>query len=120
MSEDRDRNFPLLAEYLKHLALERGLASNTCKAYAADLQAYMRHLDAKDPLKATPQSLTDYLWKLKSEKKLKASSIFRAMEALRSFYRFQISEEKISEDPTQNFQSPRLPERLPRYLNQRE
>ena len=42
------------------------------------------------------------------------------MEALRSFYRFQVGEDRLAEDPTRNFQSPRLPARLPKYLNQRE
>lgn len=120
MAEDQGRDAPLLSEYLRHLSLERGLSLNTAKAYASDLRTFFKHLGEKDPLKVAPQDLTDYLWKLRSSRKLKPSSVFRAMEALRSFYRFQISEEKIADDPTQNFQSPRLPERLPRYLNQRE
>jgi integrase/recombinase XerD len=120
MAEDESRDSPLLSEYLRHLSLERGLAPNTCKAYAADLRAFFKHLGGKDPLKVTPQNLTDYSWELRSKQKLKPASTFRAMEALRSFYRFQVSEERLQEDPTQNFQSPHLPERLPHYLNQRE
>lgn len=117
---DSSRDHPLLAEYLKHLSLERGLSSNTCKSYESDLRAYFASLAGTDALKATPDSLTRYLWKLRQEKKLKPTSVFRAMEALRSFYRFQLGEERIADDPTRNFQSPRLPERLPKHLNQRE
>lgn len=120
MAGDESRDSALLSEHLRHLSLERGLALNTCKAYAADIRAFFKYLGGKEPLKATPQDLTDYLWKLRSERKLKPSSTFRALEALRSFYRFQVSEERLQEDPTQNFQSPHLPERLPLYLNQRE
>src|SRR5262245_20314558 len=118
--EDKTRENPLLSEYLKHLSLERGLSPNTCMAYEADLRAYFKHLGGLDPLQATSESIARYLWKLRSEKKLKAASVFRAMEALRSFYRFQTSEERLTEDPTENFKSPHLPERLPQYLNQRE
>ena len=114
------RNSPLLSEYLRHLSLERGLAPNTCRAYAADLRAFFKSLGNQDPLRVTPETLSGYFWKLRSEQRLKPSSVFRAMEALRSFYRFQVSEERLSEDPTRNFQSPRLPERLPQVLNQRE
>lgn len=120
MDDDKSPEHPLLSEYLRHLALERGLSPNTCKSYESDLRAYFAHLAGEDPLKATPDSLTKYLWKLRSEKKLKPTSVFRAMEALRSFYRFELGEDRIAEDPTRNFQSPRLPERLPKHLNQRE
>lgn len=106
----------LLGEFVKHLSLERGLAHNTCLAYASDLQDYLKWAGRRDPLKATVRTLEDYLWNLKSERKLKAVSIFRKMEALRAFYRFQASEERVAEDPTRNFKAPHLPERLPKFL----
>ena len=106
----------LLGEFIKHLSLERGLAHNTCLAYASDLQDYLKWVGRRDPLRATARTLEDYLWHLKSERKLKAASIFRKMEALRAFYRFQASEERVAEDPTRNFKAPHLPERLPKFL----
>ncbi|MBI3548767.1 MAG: tyrosine recombinase [Elusimicrobia bacterium] len=114
------RHVPLLDEFVRHLSLERGLSPNTHKAYGSDLRAYFAWLKERDPLKATPKELSDYLWELKSTKKLKPASLFRAMESLRAFYRFQVAEEKIEEDPTRHFKSPRLPRRLPKFLTQRE
>jgi integrase/recombinase XerD len=107
---------PLLGEFVKHLSLERGLSRNTCLAYGADAAEYLAWLGARDPLKTDSRVLEDFLWHLKSEKSLKAVSIFRKMEALRAFYRFQASEERIAEDPTRGFRSPHLPERLPKFL----
>jgi integrase/recombinase XerD len=107
---------PFLSEFAKHLALERGLAHNTCLAYASDLADYLKWLDGKNPLQADARLLEDFLWYLKSERKLKAASIFRKMEALRAFYKFQAAEERIGEDPTRNFKAPHLPERLPKFL----
>jgi len=107
---------PLLGEFAKHLALERGLAHNTCLAYAADTAAYLRWLGRRDPNRADAHVLEDYVWYLKSERKLKAVSIFRKMEALRAFYRLQAAEERIAQDPTRNFKTPHLPERLPKFL----
>jgi integrase/recombinase XerD len=112
-----DQEFPLLVEFIKHLSLERGLSRNTCQAYASDLQAFFVWLGAKDPLKVSSQILSDYLWYLKSKKELKSSSIFRKMESLRAFYRFQTVEERIIQDPTQTFPSPHIPERLPQHLS---
>ncbi|MFH2201726.1 MAG: tyrosine recombinase [Elusimicrobiota bacterium] len=108
---------PLLGEFAKYLALERGLAHNTCAAYAADTAGYLRWLGRRDPNRADARLLEDYVWHLKSDCKLKAVSIFRKMEALRAFYRFQVAEERISEDPTRGFKAPHLPERLPKFLS---
>lgn len=107
---------PLHGEFLKHLSLERGLAHNTCLAYAADLSDYLKWLGRRDPLAADRRAVEDYLWSLKTRKKLKAASIFRRLEALRAFYRFQAAEERIDEDPTSGLRAPRLPERLPEFL----
>ncbi|MFH1725153.1 MAG: tyrosine recombinase [Elusimicrobiota bacterium] len=106
----------LLEEFVRHLSLERGLAHNTCLAYASDLGEFLKWLRRRDPLRVSPALLDDYLWHLKSEKHLKPTSIFRKMEALRAFYRFQAAEERVAEDPTRNFKSPHLPERLPKFL----
>jgi len=107
---------PLVGEFIQHLSLERGLSPNTCKAYEADLKAYFSFLGAKNPLKAAPADLSEYLWRLKSKQNLSPRSVFRAMEALRAFYRFQVAEERLQDDPTRHFRSPHLPKRLPRYL----
>lgn len=106
-----------LEEFVRHLSLERGLARNTCLAYASDLRQYLAWLAGRDPLRADQRLLADYLWHLKSAKDLKASSLFRKMEALRAFYRFQAAEERIPEDPTESFAAPHLPERLPKTLS---
>jgi integrase/recombinase XerD len=89
-------------------------------AYASDFSDYLRWLGKKNPLKADARLLEDFLWYLKSERKLKAASIFRKMEALRAFYKFQAAEEQIAEDPTMNFKAPHLPERLPKFLTLEE
>ncbi|MFC1679406.1 tyrosine recombinase [Elusimicrobiota bacterium] len=106
----------LLEEFIKHLSLERGLSQNTCLAYASDLSGFLGWLRRRNPLKADPKLLDEYLWFLSDKQGLKASSVFRKMEALRAFYRFQAAEDRIKDDPTRNFRSPHLPERLPKFL----
>ena len=110
---------PVFEEYLKFLTLEKGLALNTCRAYASDLAQFFKSLKARrrDPLAVSYQELADYLWELKSEKGLAPASLFRKMEALKSFYAFQAAERRVSESPAEPFRSPRLPQRLPRYLS---
>ncbi|OGR59500.1 MAG: hypothetical protein A2X36_09055 [Elusimicrobia bacterium GWA2_69_24] len=106
----------LVEEFVKHLSLERGLSPNTCLAYGSDLAHFTAWLKARDPLGVDPALLDDYLWHLKQDRSLREVSIFRKMEALRAFYRFQAAEERIPQDPTRNFHSPHLPRRLPDFL----
>lgn len=106
----------LLEEFVKHLSLERGLSQNTCLAYGSDLSGFLKWLGRRNPLKADPALLDEYLWYLSSERGLGAASVFRKMEALRAFYRFQAAEDRVRDDPTRNFRSPHLPERLPKFL----
>ncbi|TBR20709.1 tyrosine recombinase XerD [bacterium] len=110
----------LLSEFNRHLALERGLAKNTVAAYLSDLRHFLAWLGARDALKADPALLDDYLWHAKSEGGLSPASLFRRMESLRSFYRFQAAEERIALDPTRDFRAPRLPQRLPDVLSEDE
>ncbi len=51
---------------------------------------------------------------------MKPSSLFRKMEAVKAFYRFLLLEGRIARDPTRNFKSPRLPERIPRFIEKSE
>jgi integrase/recombinase XerD len=111
----------LLEEYLRHIAFERGLSRNTCGAYASDLRQFFAYLEkaAIAPLEASPDNISQYLWLLKS-RGLQASSLFRKMEAIKSFYAFQEAEARITESPAKSFRSPRLPQRLPRFLSHDE
>jgi integrase/recombinase XerD len=111
-----------LEEYLRYITVERGLARNTCLAYASDLEQFLARMikQGQDPLKASRQDLEDYLWELKTDKELQASSIFRKIEALRSFYAFQAAEQRIPASPAEELRSLRRPSRLPEFLTAAE
>ncbi|MBI5211522.1 MAG: site-specific tyrosine recombinase XerD [Elusimicrobia bacterium] len=116
-----DQRGGLPEEYLKHLALERGLARNTVSSYASDLKQWLGYLErgGVDPLAATRDHVADYLWKLKSDG-LSAASMFRKTEALKSFYAFLAAEGRVGASPLATFRSPKLQERLPKCLSEEE
>lgn len=111
---------PLLEEFLKHLRAERGLAVNTVLSYGADLRNFLGHLSRAglDPLKISHSDITDYLWHRRRD--LKPASLFRLGQSIRQFYRFLVREERLSEDPSALLGSPKVPQRLPRYLTVQE
>jgi integrase/recombinase XerD len=106
-----------LESFLRHLRVERGVSPRTLISYKADLNAYLLacHRAGRDPLKAVRDDLTDYLWQRKAAG-VQPTSLARYIASLRAFYRFLVSEEKVSKDPAALLQTPRKPERLPRYL----
>ena len=113
---------PLAADFSRHLGMERGLAKNTCLAYAGDTDAFLVYCEARktDPALAEAPFLEAYLWSLKKEKGLGPASIYRKTEALRSFYRYLRLEGKAAKDPTANFRAPKLPRKVPRFLDKRD
>jgi len=97
--------------------MERGLSHHTGLAYGSDVADFLRWRGNKDPLRSSPADLDDYLAVLRDERGLAPRSVFRKMEALRAFFRFQASEGRIESDPTEDFRSPRLPSKLPDSLS---
>lgn len=113
---------PLAADFSRYLGMERGLAKNTCQAYSGDVEHFLAHCEARksDPVLAEPTFIENYLWTLKKERGLGPASIFRKTEALRAFYRYLRLEGKAQKDPTANFRAPKLPRKIPRFLDRRD
>lgn len=109
----------LIEEYARHLVLERAVSPNTSQAYLADVRAFLLHVEGRDPLKVQTKEIESYLWGLRS-KGLSPATLSRKIRSLRSFYRFQAAEDRVTDDPTRRLKSPRLPERLPQVLRENE
>ncbi len=110
---------PWLEEYSRYIRLERGLSPNTVEAYLSDLRQFAAHLKKAGIAfeKIDSRALENYFWKLKTEKNLSAASLFRKMEAIKSFYVFLVSDKKIEKSPAASFRSPKMPQRLPKTLS---
>lgn len=110
-----------LEKYLRHLSVERGLSKNTLNAYRADLENYEAFLESvgDDFVSAATGAVSDYAVKL-STKGLKASSITRALAAIRGLHRFMVLEGIRPDDPTIKIRPPKLPFRLPKALSKEQ
>jgi integrase/recombinase XerD len=108
---------PLLEEFTRYLSLERGLSPRTVSAYASDAGRFLawaakRKIEPRDAGKAV---LDDFLWDEKT-RGLAPSSLFREVEALKSFFAYQAIEGRLPENPAENLKGPRTPKRLPKFL----
>lgn len=106
-------------EYLSWLAVERGRARNTLVSYRRDLHGWEEwgRENQVAPLAAGPDDLERYLSSLRAGGRNPAS-MARTITALRGLYRFLVEEGTLATDPTVDLASPRLPQRLPKALDE--
>lgn len=108
--------------FLDHIALERGLSSNTRKAYADDLRQLLEYLESRhaDSLDlVTREMILDHLLRLK-QTGLSTSSISRHLVAIKVFFRFLAQEGILQRNVTDTMDSPVLWKILPEFLSEAE
>jgi len=112
----------LLDEFIYHLAVERGLAENTLVSYRLDLNGYIAFCRkcGLSSLKQTDRNIImSYLFQLQMEG-CSPATISRRLAAVRSFYRYLVSEDILFKDPASSLEFPKLSQKLPRVLTVQE
>jgi len=117
MSTDID----IIEGFLDALWSERGLSNNTLAAYGRDLKTFSVWLVTKNSslLLANNSLLLDYIAQ-RINKGSKTTSVARVISTFRRFYRYQLREKVIYEDPTALIELPKLGKPLPNTLSETE
>ncbi len=112
-----------LRGYLDHLAIERGLATNTLSSYRRDLDRYGTHLAvrARTSLsEVTQDDVAGFLAALRTGDEghppLSAASAARAVVAVRGLHRFAVREGWVIDDVAAAVRPPAPPRRLPKAI----
>ena len=121
MSEAAPAIAILVDRYLRHLAIERGLAANTLAAYRRDLDGYASFLagnGVETPEGVEPAHVAAYARHLGSrpEGALVASSMARMLSSVRGFHRFLLGEGLVPTDVASDTKPPKLGSRLPKAI----
>jgi integrase/recombinase XerD len=111
----------VMASFLMHVRVEKGLSANTISAYKRDLQKFNEFARKR---KLTLESvsrddLVDFLAGLYRQK-LESRTVARQLVTLRNFFRFAQIQDLIPEDPSINLESPKIRRNLPGYLRLEE
>ncbi|QAY74275.1 site-specific tyrosine recombinase XerD [Agromyces protaetiae] len=107
--------------YLRHLAVERGLARNTLVSYTRDLAMYREWLefhgiaDASSATEADLSAFTRYL-STDREPPLGVSSVARVLSSVRGLHRFLLDEGRVEADVSRELRPPKRPARLPKAI----
>ncbi len=113
--------------YLEHLAVERGLSSNTLAAYRRDLERYAAFLAGERvvrPEQVRPEQVSGFLAAIRTGQDgraaLTASSAARTVVAVRGFHRFLVLDGVVAADPAGEVRPPPAPRRLPKAIGVHE
>jgi integrase/recombinase XerD len=112
-----------VSRYLDHLAVERGLADHTLRAYRRDLARYAEAMAVQGRAslgEITTEDVAAFLAGLREggeeRQPLAASSAARAVVAVRGLHAFAAAEGLAGSDPARPVRPPTPPRRLPRAI----
>lgn len=108
--------------FIDHLWMERGLSDNTLNAYRTDLQGLARWLSASSGttlLAADRRQLLAYL-AVRVKEGARPRTTARLISSMKRFYQYWVGEKKLSDDPSDNIDPPKLGRSLPHALTEAE
>ena len=121
----------LIQQFVDFLSLEKGYSTNTCRAYAHDLDDFLQYfiqyralpmtgeagaeIDATDVEAAGGMILRSYLGSLHKQG-LKKTSIARKISSIRSFFNFMERHGVIQQNPAETVLTPKQEKPVPGYL----
>lgn len=99
--------------------LEKGLSKLSLEAYRTDLTIFAIWLQSRGShlLGVNAESVQAYLAQ-RYQENINSRSIARFLSCLRGFYRYQLRENRIAENPMALIKSPKLPRALPKSLSE--
>jgi integrase/recombinase XerC len=109
-----------IESFLKYLQFEKRYSAHTTKSYQTDLTQFSEYLKSQYELKpheATHGTIRSWIVQL-SEEKLDASSINRKIACLRSYYKFLMREETITESPMTKVKILKTKKKLPHFVKE--
>jgi integrase/recombinase XerD len=104
-------------QFITYLSVEKGLSRNTLASYQTDLKKFLSYLKQKErDMNAVSRSdIVDFMGQLRLEG-YSISTICRYISSLKAYYKYLLLEQKIESDPSEDIQSPKRWERLPKSL----
>ncbi|MDH2444941.1 site-specific tyrosine recombinase XerD [Amnibacterium sp. CER49] len=107
------------SRFLRHVAVERGLADNTLAAYRRDLARYEAHLadlGRTDIEQVTDEDVSGFLAAVRRDDGMAATSAARMLSTVRGLHRFLAEDGVVREDVARETAPPKQPMRLPKAI----
>ena len=105
-----------LKDYSYYLKIECAVSPNTVASYISDLSAFFVSVD-KDPEEVLPEDIINYFAETAT---LSKRSQARVLSSLHSFYNWMIMEGRMTDNPSDAVEAPKLGKYLPSVLSVEE
>jgi integrase/recombinase XerC len=115
--ETQDR---AIAEFLHQLEQGRGVSPHTLRNYRQALLEFKSTIPDKSWWELKPADFKANLYKLARAQRLGPSTVRLRFAALRTFYKLAVREGRMKLNPVSDLSLPKLPRRLPVFLNQEQ
>lgn len=117
----------LVDSYLIYLESEKNMAAKTIKSYNSDWMDFFHFLENNLGYNLERINIEDinhgivrkYLANL-NDRAMAKTSVARRLASLRSFFRYLLKKELVLQNPIKDVATPKIPKRLPHYLEQAE
>ena len=112
-------NNNLIDQFIDYYWLTSGASKNTLSAYRSDLKIFSKWLNQK-PFTSVDKKLVHDYFSYRKKSNLSAASRSRILTCLHSFFQYLLNNQKMSNDPTEQMDYPKLEKKLPIFLNIQE
>ncbi len=104
--------------FINYITVEKGLSKNTLNSYKLDLVKLQRFLEKRQLslVSVTHGNLQEFVNTLRQQR-LDGRSISRILVTVRGLFRWMVLEEKLTQDPSENIESPKVWKKLPEVLS---
>jgi len=109
-----------IKQFRHYLKLERSLSKNSIEAYTLDVEKLAKYCTSNFPEKSPLHLELEHLRKFVNELAQVEISDYthaRIISGIKAFYRFLMYEDRITEDPAQLLEAPKLGRKLPDTLS---
>ena len=120
LSTHPDSQGRAVTEFLQQLEHGRGVSPNTVRNYRQALLEFKATVPDKSWWELKPADFKAYLYRLARAQQLGPGTVRLRFAALRTFYKVAVREGKMKLNPVSDLSLPKLPRRLPVFLNQEQ
>jgi integrase/recombinase XerD len=112
-------NNNLIDQFIDYYWLTSGASKNTLSAYRSDLKMFSKWLNQR-PFTSVDKKIVHDYFSYRKKSNLSAASRSRILTCLHSFFQYLLNNQKMSNDPTEQMDYPKLEKKLPIFLNIQE
>ncbi|HAR94409.1 MAG TPA: tyrosine recombinase XerC [Deltaproteobacteria bacterium] len=111
----KDRLRELSKEFYRYLKNEKGVATNTQRAYEGDLDHFLKFVMTRPEDKVDHKTIRAYIQSI--YRQVKKSSLSRKVSSIKAFFRFLKRKGYLSENPALIIKNPKIEKHLPKFYS---